>query len=309
MKQLLWFVLTITVLAAIFASNSPDGLEYVADRFGFSAQAVERGAPLAGVLAPAAGVAGVLIILGIFRLANFIFKKSVCLIILSIFIASPIMAARPLVTDDFYTVAEGAYELEIGYASTHNQLLLANTAALSFKRGFSAFFDLGFELPYTTSIPSGMNDAYLHAKYRFWQASDNEGLTGRIDFKFNNGNINQGLGSGDNDYCLMLIYSKQYGKGKAHFNLGHVNVGMNAGIQSDDYLAYLAAYEFPIIEGKSDLVFEYVANNALQPNPAFIQIGGRIAMSSVLKLDAGYSFGLNSNSIKNSLTYGLHYEF
>ena len=218
-------------------------------------------------------------------------------------------AARPLVTDDFYTVTQGGYELEVGYASTQNQASPANTANLSFKRGFLPNFDLGIEAPYTTSTPSGLNDILLHAKYCLWERGEDEGLTGRMDYKFNNGDASQALGSGDNDYCLMLIYSKMFGQTKTHLNFGHVNVGINAGVRSDDYFACSIAFEHPAWGEKGDIAVEYVANNAASPNPAFIQIGARCLVASGFKLDAGYSFGLNNNSIKNSATIGGHYEF
>jgi hypothetical protein len=224
-------------------------------------------------------------------------------------LSSPAIAARPLITDDFYTVAQGGYELELGYASTQNQSSLANTAGLSFKRGFLPNFDFGIEVPYTFSDPSGLNDVYLHAKYCFWKPNEDAGLTARVDYKFNNGDLSQGLGSGDNDYWLMLIGSKMFGDAKTHINLGYVNVGYNAGNPYDDYWAYSAAIEYPSFGEKGDLVAEYVGNNSVSPHPGFIQVGGRYAVTETFKVDAGYAFGLNNNSIKNSATAGIHWEF
>jgi len=334
MKKLFWISLLIAVLAAFFASTCPDGLDFISEKFGFAGKGVEHSALMYGyslnflpegcISTALAGIAGVLITLAVFWLTACALKKRaknnlnrfVCLFLLALIAASPAclpagkaFAARPLVTDDFYTVAPGRYELEIGYASTQNQASLANTLGLSFKRGFLPQFDFGIEVPYTTSSPSGLNDVLLHAKYRLWEKSEDEGLTGRVDYKFSNGDVSQGLGSGDNDFCLLLIYSKMFGQTKAHLNFGHVTVGVNAGIQSDDYFAYSLALEHPAWGEKGDIVAEYVANNALQPNPAFIQLGARYAITSGFKLDAGYSFGLNDNSINNSLTAGIHCEF
>lgn len=231
---------------------------------------------------------------------------------LILIVASPVFAARPLVTDDFYTVPQGGYELEVGYGTTQNQTDLANVVGVSFKRGFLPRFDLGIEVPYTTANPSGLsglNDFYLHAKYRLWQRGEDEGLTGRIDYKFNNGNVTHGLGSGDNDFWVMFIYSKMFGQTKMHMNYGYVNIGYNAGRQEDDYLAYACALEQPVFGEKGEIAVEYVGNNALAPSPAFLQLAARYIVFSGFKLDAGYSLGLNDNSIKNSLTAGMHYEF
>jgi hypothetical protein len=233
----------------------------------------------------------------------FLFFAVIC------FLVSPAFAARPLVTDDFYTVAAGGYELEAGCAATQNRASQAKVANLSFKRGILAKFDLGIEVPYTVSSPSGLNDVLLHAKCRLWERSEDEGLTGRIDYKFSNGDASQGLGSGDNDYAVLFIYSKMFGLTRVHLNYGYVMIGVNAGVQSDDYFAYALALEQPFGGEKGEVVAEYVANNAMSPSPAFIQLGGRYQVGPGLKLDAGYSAGLNDNTLKNSLTAGLHYEF
>ncbi|MFA5113352.1 MAG: PDGLE domain-containing protein [Candidatus Margulisiibacteriota bacterium] len=327
MKKLFWVSVVIAILAAFFASANPDGLDFISEKLGFAEKGQERTAPLAdysvgflpagGISTSTAGIAGILITLGIFWLAAYALKrgdnktknKAACSLFLILAAVSPVFAARPLVTDDFYTVAAGGYELEVGYAATQNQASQANGANLSFKRGILANFDLGIEVPYAVSSPSGLNDILLHAKYRLWERGEDEGLTGRIDYKFNNGDVSQGLGSGDNDYCLMLIYSKMVGSTKTHWNFGHVKVGINGGVQSADYFAYSIALEQPVWGENGDVVAEYVANNAASPSPAFIQLGARYLVAQGLKLDAGYSVGLNNNTIKNSATAGIHYEF
>lgn len=328
MKKLIFLSVAIAVLAAVFASTNPDGLDFVSEKFGFAHKGQERVAlmadysvgflPKGSISTSAAGIAGVLITLALFWLAAYIMKKgdnkmriTNCLffVFCVLLLAAPAFAARPLVTDDFYTVVQGGYELEFGYASTQNQSSLANVFGLSFKRGFLPNFDFGVEVPYTSSSPAGFNDVLLHAKYRFLETSEDDGLTARIDYKFNNGNLSHGLGSGDNDYGFLLIGSKMFGITKTHLNIGYVLVGINANIQSDDYIAYTFAAEYPYWGENGDIVLEYVANNALQPNPAFVQLGARYVVREGLKLDVGYSVGLNNNSIKNSVTAGLHYEF
>jgi hypothetical protein len=220
-----------------------------------------------------------------------------------------VRAARPLITDDFYIVPLSHSELEFGYASTQNPTFLDNAFTISLKHGVWPNLDLGLEIPYTASSPSGWDDIYLHAKYCLWRSSDDEGLTARADYKFKNAKIGQGLGSGDNDFWLMLIYSNKFGQLKAHLNFGYVNVGVNAGQIFDDYLAYAGAIEYSVWGDQGEVVAEYVMNNVAQPNPAFIQLGARYVVSRGLKFDVGYGFGLNSNSLKNSLAGGLHYEF
>lgn len=322
------FLITIliVVLAAFFASTNPDGLDFISEKLGFSSKGIQQNAPLAGYKLAffpnggfstfLAGLAGVLIILVLFCLTIYLLKKDnnksnkvACFLLFSIFAAMPVFAARPLFTDDFSTVPQGAHELEVGYYSTQYQVLLSNYVNFIIKRGFLPNFDFGVEIPYTTSYPAGLNDIYLHAKYRFWKVGENEGATFRINYKFNNGNVLRGLGSGDSDYWLALIYSKMLGRTKTHLNVGYVNVGIHAGLPLDDYLFCSFALEHPVWGEKGEVVAEYVANNTIVPNPSFIQLGARYLIANGLKLDAGYSFGWNDNSIKNNVTAGLHWEF
>ncbi len=330
MRKLFFIAIIIAIMAAFFASTHPDGLDFVAEKFGFSEKGQGHQAPMpdynlrflpeGGVSTSLAGIAGIVIILGIFFAAAYFLKnernnttKNLTGIFIAMFLCLYVgvsHAARPLVTDDYYTVAHGCYELELGYSSTQNLASLANVTILSLKRGFLPNFDFGIEVPYTSSTPSGLNDMLLHAKYRFWDIGPDEGMTARVDFKLNNGSLAQGLGSGDYDSWLMWIYTKKFGEAKTHINLAYVNVGLNAGVQYDDYFAYTAAIEYPAWGEKGDIVAEYVANNTIySPNPAFIQLGARYCFSSTFKIDAGYSFGLNDYAIKNSLTAGIHYEF
>ncbi|MFA5875865.1 MAG: PDGLE domain-containing protein [Candidatus Margulisiibacteriota bacterium] len=335
MRRLFFLSILIAISAAFFASTNPDGLDFISEKLGFAAIGRDGTAPMAGysikflpeggVSTAVAGIAGVLIVFALFWLAAYGLKntgrnrklndKFVGFIIMGLLVAAvefsgpPAFAARPLFTDDFYTVARGGYELELGYAATENFGSSVSALGLSFKRGFLPNLDLGIEVPCTMSGIAGINDCYLHLKYRFWEASENEGLTARVDYKFDNGNLYEGLGSGDNDFWLMLIGTKMFGQTKTHFNVGYVNVGFNAGRAENDYWAYSAAVEYPAWGEKGDLVAEYVANASLSPYPTFVLLGGRYEIFHSFKLDAGYSFGSNENSIKNALTAGIHWEF
>ena len=83
MKKIILFSILIIILAAFFASSSPDGLEKVAEKLGFIDKVVEQRSLLTGYSLPfikegpvntaAAGVAGVGLIL-----ATFLGIKSMC---------------------------------------------------------------------------------------------------------------------------------------------------------------------------------------------------------------------------------------
>lgn len=84
MKKLFWITVVIAILAAFFASTYPDGLDFVAEKFGFAEKGQERSAPMpdyslkflpeGGISTFLAGIAGILITLAIFWLAVDILK-------------------------------------------------------------------------------------------------------------------------------------------------------------------------------------------------------------------------------------------
>lgn len=85
MKKLFLITVFVAVLAAFFASTHPDGLDFVAEKFGFAKKGVERTAPLAdygvgflpegGLSTSTAGIAGVLIMLALFWGSAYVIKK------------------------------------------------------------------------------------------------------------------------------------------------------------------------------------------------------------------------------------------
>ncbi|MFA4905170.1 MAG: PDGLE domain-containing protein [Candidatus Margulisiibacteriota bacterium] len=70
MRKLIFIAILIAVLAAFFASTHPDGLDFVAEKFGFADKAQERSA----LLPPSAGIAGVFITLSLFWVGARVFK-------------------------------------------------------------------------------------------------------------------------------------------------------------------------------------------------------------------------------------------
>jgi len=85
MNKKLLFPLLIAVLAAIFASQNPDGLDKVSEMLGFAHKGVEHPAIMAGYNLPflgasklsaiLAGIAGVMLTYGIFMLGLYLARK------------------------------------------------------------------------------------------------------------------------------------------------------------------------------------------------------------------------------------------
>ena len=85
-KKFIWIPVVLAILAALFASTFPDGLDFVAEKLGFAEKGIERTAPMAnyglnflpqGILSTSlAGIIGILIIMGISWLVVKILKTT-----------------------------------------------------------------------------------------------------------------------------------------------------------------------------------------------------------------------------------------
>ena len=85
MKKLFWLTVAVAILAAFFASALPDGLDFVAEKFGFAEKGMEHTAPMlgynikflpaGGISTSLAGIAGILITLSLFWLTAYVLKS------------------------------------------------------------------------------------------------------------------------------------------------------------------------------------------------------------------------------------------
>lgn len=325
MKKLFWISVVIAILAAFFASANPDGLDFISKKLGFSDKGQERTAPMidysvsflpeGGISTSTAGIAGILITLGIFWLAAYILKKGenkmskkiIYFLVLMLIVASPAFAARPLACDDCGTVDVGKFEIELSYNNEQPRggPITIPSLGLQIKRGILPNFDFGIEFPYSLTSPSGAKDTILHSKLNIFSRNDDEGLTGRIDIKLANADAASGLGTGYPDYSLFALYSKKIAAFNTHYNIGYTLVGVAAGSASADYYSYSIAAEYPSFGEKGDMVFELVGNSSQNPHPLNLQVGGRFGIMEGLKLDAGLNFGLNENAYQNLITAGM----
>jgi hypothetical protein len=234
-------------------------------------------------------------------------------------VSAPSFAARPLTTDDYGTVAPGKFEIEVGHSTTVDQADYDGrdrsegstySGGISIKGGVLPKLDLGIELPFNLSGPLGMNDSIIHIKYRLIDLAEDEGITLRSDIKVADRYDWEGFGTGDSDYGFTLIYSKKIGDFNTHYNFGYNCACITKGEvedEEDNVTLTSAAVEYPAFGEKGDVVAEIVATNAPHSNTGFVQIGARYDIGFT-RLDAGYSVGLNKNSIKNCATVGMTFE-
>ena len=334
--------LGISLLLALFlspyASTSPDGLEKVAETKGFSEKGESwkfwKHAPLPDYAIPwiknekvstaLSGLIGTIAIffiaLGIGRLIKKTrSKKILLLILLSYFISLALtltsaFAARPLTTDDAWTVEKGEFELEIGVDATrqdNHDRVYCPSSTLTY--GLLERMDVGIGSGYLFVHPKedkkerGFSDTELKVKYR---PIDEKGwrpafaLTGIL--KIPTAKESKGLGSGKTDFGINAILTKNFGERLAlHLNLGHTFIGEH---HVDNEWNYSLAAQF-ILTKKWALVGEVMEINNLNgrrgDDPRSGLIGTYYLITDKIIWDAGLEIGMNKAAPDFRLTTGL----
>jgi cobalt/nickel transport protein len=192
-----WIGLGISILLALFlspyASSTPDGLEKIAKVKGFSDKGegwkVWRHAPFSDYAIPwiknekvSTAISGLIGTLGIFfivfGLGKLIKKpggQKILFLILPSFLlcSTPAFAARPLTTEDAWTVEKGKFQLEGGFdALRQDNHDMEYTPSLILTYGLLEQMDAGIGSGYLFLNPkegdkeSGFADTDLKAKYR-----------------------------------------------------------------------------------------------------------------------------------------------
>jgi len=222
-----------------------------------------------------------------------------------ILLSSVSFAARPLVTEDYPTVASGSFELETGFNMIRPMSGGGYTAGFvaQLRKGVASFIDLALEIPYNMSGSQGLADAVIHAKMKLSKSETDEGLTLRCDLKLTNGNPLLNLGSGFTDYGFLFAFTKKWGQEKLDLNLGYVVVGDAANTSSDDTIVYNIAAQKPVTDGIEAAV-EYTGVACQIKTTANLQFGARWQVTKEARLDAGYSLAMNGQS-NNVATIGL----
>ncbi len=339
-----WIGLGVALLITLFlsplASISPDGLEKVAETKGFA----ERGegwkfwkyAPLTDYVIPGiknekvstalSGLIGTvaifLIALGAGKLIKRVPTKKAILFIFFpslVFLSSmPIYAARPLTTDDAWTVEKGTFQLEAGFDALRQDNHDREYApSLTLTYGLLERMDLGIGSGYVFSYPhegereNGMSDTRIKLKYRWmdekiWMpASTVSGI-----LKIPTASESKGLGSGQTDFGINAILTKNLSKKwVVHFNLGYTFIGEN---HVNNELNYSVAAQFSLTD-KWVLVGEIVATNNFNArhgdDPFSGLIGTYYSIMDKLIWDAGVEIGMNKATPDFRLTTGLTWLF
>ena len=234
-------------------------------------------------------------------------------------------AARPLSTDDAGTVEQGDLEVELGfeYASdtdvddTEDEYTLAATM----KYGLGERWDIGIEIPYLyinreaedADDDNGFGDYVLSSKYRFVDETDDfPALSLGFSLKTNTGDEDKGLGSGELDYAINTILSKELGKVIGHINLGYTYVGAPEGESHDDVFSYGIAWEYPVndrLNVVGELTGETNFEGDFDDNPFAGLIGLNYALSDVATVDFGIGWEISDASPDYLVVAGLTLSF
>jgi hypothetical protein len=237
-------------------------------------------------------------------------KKVIAVFILFLIgMSPPVLASRPLVTDDFGIVDKGKFEIEAGSNSETPRAggASAGSAALQVKYGALENFDLGLEVPYSFSDPVGLGDMTVKAKLKVLEFDENDGVAVSANLKLANADVSTGLGSGYLDYSANFIYSREISGYRTHYNVGYAFIGVPSGAAEANVINYSAAVEKEVYPG-GDIVCEYYGTSASAGAAGNIQIGGRLQTSKYFRVDTGFSVAMNDNS-GNVATIGVTAEF
>ncbi len=327
MKKIIFLSILITIIAAFFASAHPDGLDYTSEKLNLVGKNLNFFAPFTdyslkilpegGFSTAIAGLAGLLIIFALFFVVIKIGKKLSAVVPVILLIAclitlnsNFIYAVRPLVTDDFYILSPEEKALEIaaqetGIKNADNTMGLV----MYYHQGIIPGLEFGVELPYSFSYPSfGFQDVLLHAKAKFSEFADKNGITFRLDSNLANGDPNTGSGNGFTDYTLMAIYSDEMGDILLHLNLGYLFFGVNPGDSLNNAIFYSSAFEYRIPDWATKFVGEYYAWSYNSNYEGYLSLGSYTDISENMIFDLSYAVGLNEFS-NNTLTVGLTFNF
>jgi hypothetical protein len=233
---------------------------------------------------------------------------------LLLFCAFPAFAARPLTTEDTWTVEKGTFQLEAGVDATrqdnHDR---ETTPSLILSYGLLQRMDMGIGSAYSFVHPKdrenekGFGDTEVKLKYRPLDEKDWRpafAVLGKL--KIPTASQSKGLGTGKTDIAMMAIATKNLSKRVVlHLNLGYTFIGEHG---ANNELNYSGAVQF-ILTDEWALVGEIVAVNNCNgrhgDDPFSGLIGAYYLITDKIIWDAGVEIGMNKAAPDFRITTGL----
>jgi hypothetical protein len=247
------------------------------------------------------------------------FHIIVALPFLLLLFPSSTFAARPLTTDDAYTVEMGKFQVEAGFDFTrqdnHDKEYFPS---LTLTYGLFERMDIAIGSAYLFIDPAdgkkvnGFSDTPLKVKYRFLDQKDwipSFSVSGTLIIP--TASKSKGLGSGKVDFNINTILTWSLSKRwQLYTNLGYTFTGEN---HVNDELNYSIAGQF-LLSDKWALVGEIFAVNNFNGNKHDDPISGLVGIQytlipDILVLDAGVEIGMNKAAPDFRVTTGFTFFF
>lgn len=246
-------------------------------------------------------------------------RNSVCILCTAVpsllfSFSSSAFAARPLTTDDAWTVEKGEFQLEIGFDAVHEHNHDREyVPSLILTYGLLDRMDLGLGSGYIFSHPredrreNGIADTELRLKYRWIDEKDWRPAFATIGIlKFPTASESKSLGSGKTDFGINMAVTKDLSKTLVlNLNLGYTFVGEKGA--NGEFNCSMAA-QF-VLTNKWALVGEIVVLNNLNGRHRDDSVSGLIGtyylITDKIIWDAGVGLGLNKAAPDFRVTTGF----
>ncbi len=234
-----------------------------------------------------------------------------------------VQAGRPFATEDAGVAGKGIFQLELGreYADQSND---DNEFFFQFVPiyGLTERLELSVELPYKF-VPvsegediSGVEDAILALKTLIVEEGERiPALLLKTVVKFDNGDQNNGLGSGDTDLGFVAVATKGIDGLTLHSNIGYTLTGKDFDPAFRNYILYGIAGEYVLTE-KANLMAEiYGESNshfhigAFKHHDLQMLLGLTYQLPEMFVIDSGLKIGLLENSPDFGFTLGVSINF
>ena len=243
----------------------------------------------------------------------------IVLIFCTVLFSPDVFAARPLTTDDAYTVEKGKFQVEGGFDFTrqdnHDKEYFPS---LTLTYGLFERMDIGIGTGYLFIDPAegkkvdGFSNTPVKVKYRFLDQKDwipSFSVSGTLITP--TASKSKGLGSGKVDFNINTIFTWNVSKRfQLYTNLGYTFIGDN---QENDELNFSIAGQFVLSE-KWALVGEIFGVNNFNGNRCDDPLSGLVGVQYILLtdklvLDAGVEIGMNKAAPDFRVTTGVTFFF
>lgn len=249
-------------------------------------------------------------------------KKGFVLGLFMILAAGNASAYRPLGTEDAGVAGKGVAQAEVSwdYLKWDNDEVEDEQVLMLVPiYGLTERLEISVEVPYLIhdledGSEEGIGDVNLVAKYLLVEEGEkNPAFAVKGVAKLDNGDYDNGLGSGDKDYSLFAVASKAIGPVTLHGQFGYTWVGDEEDSNLRDITLYGLAIDYALTE-PFHILAELNGNRhpdqtAEEEDPRNALAGVTYKVSDNLTLDAAYRWGLSdsvpdwSTTVGASITY------